>query len=236
MKHGVLMLHLISPARAESIIERYEPKIREICGKYGMPPAVLKAVLYTEMIRIDLMDVAADLVVRLGAFSRKDSSTGYAQIFGYVALNAANFAVDRGLASYASLGLGTSSGAKLHDSADSKKADQNASVKRTGEADDSTDTAKADLTGSTVQQRRLDPKNPADVRMVWLKIHKDPAANMEFAALNLLSCAEEMTGRIDFGGYTPEELKLVFARYNANVKRITPYGEEAYGHYLRYSG
>jgi len=228
------MIRLYTPFRAESIIERYDPKIREICGKYGMPPAVLKAVLYTEMTRIDLMDVAADLVVRLGAFSRKDSSTGYAQIFGYVALNAANFAIDRGLASYASLGLGASSGSQLHDSADSKKADQYVSVKRTAETDDSTDTAKADLTGSAIQFRRLDPKNPGDVRMVWLKIHKDPAANMEFAALNLLSCAEEMTGRIDFGGYTPEELKLVFARYNANVKRITPYGEEAYGHYLRY--
>ena len=186
------MVRLYSPARAESIIKKYDHKIREICGKYGLSPAVLKAVLYTEMIRIDLMDLTADLVVRLGAFSRKDSSTGYAQIFAYVALNAANFAVDRGLADYSSLGLDEPS-------------------------------------------RRLDPKNPADLRMVWLKIHKDPAANMEFAVLNLLSCAEEMTGRINFNGYTPEELKLIFTRYNANVKHIAPYGEEAYRHYLRYS-
>ena len=186
------MLRLYTPARVERIIDKYDPKIREICGRYGLPPAVLKAVLYTEMIRLDLLDIAADAAVRMGAFFKKDSSTGYAQIFGYVALNAANFAADRGLASYASLGL-----------------EENG--------------------------RRLDPKNPADVWKVWQKIHKDPAANLEFAALNLLSCAEEMTGRIDFCSVTPGELKLILSRYNGRVKQITDYGEEAYGHYLRYN-
>ena len=185
------MLKLYTPARGESIIKKYDPVIRKISGKYGLPPAVIKAVLYTEMIRIDLLDIAADLAVRMGAFFKRDSSTGYAQIYGYVAINAANFAADRGIASYASLGLGR-------------------------------------------RRRRLNPKNPADVRKVWLKIHRDPAANMEFAVLNLLSCAEEMTGRIDFEGYTPEELKLILSRYNGNVKWITSYGEEAYGHYQRY--
>ena len=55
----------------------------------------------------DHMDVAADLAVRLGIFPKKDSSTGYAQIFGYVGMNAANFAVDQGLSTYESLGIET---------------------------------------------------------------------------------------------------------------------------------
>ena len=46
--------------------------------------------------------------------------------------------------------------------------------------------------------------------------------------------AEEMTSRIDFGGFTPGELKLILSRYNGRVKSITAYGEEAYGHYQRY--
>ena len=47
--------------------------------------------------------------------------------------------------------------------------------------------------------------------------------------------AEEMTSRIDFSGFTPGKLKLILSRYNGKVKQITDYGEEAYGHYLRYN-
>ena len=59
---------------------------------------------------------------------------------------------------------------------------------------------------------------------------------MTAAALNLLSAAEEKTGRIDFPSYSPEELKLIFTRYNGTVPHITPYGEAVYRHYLRYAG
>ena len=41
-----------------------------------------------------------------------------------------------------------------------------------------------------------------------------------------------MTGRIDFEHYTPEEMKLIFTRYNGNLKQISPYGEKAYQYYL----
>lgn len=47
--------------------------------------------------------------------------------------------------------------------------------------------------------------------------------------------AEEMTSRIDFSGFTPGKLKLILSRYNGKVKQITDYGEEVYGHYLRYN-
>ena len=83
--------------------------------------------------------------------------------------------------------------------------------------------------------RKIRSEDSGDLRKVWKRIRKDPAANLEFAALNLLSCAEEMTGRIDFCGFTPGELKLILSRYNGRVKQITDYGEEAYGHYLRYN-
>ena len=184
------MLRLISPKRADRILERHSPWIRRLSERYGVPEAALKAILYQEMTMMNLGDAAADLVVLTGAFHKKDSSTGYAQIFGRVGLNAANYAVDRGLATYDSLGIPCS--------------------------------------------RRLSPNDTEDVRLVWRKLHRDEKANMEFATLNLLACAEEMTGRVDFASYSPNELKLVFTRYNADVSRITPYGEKAYERYLHY--
>lgn len=71
--------------------------------------------------------------------------------------------------------------------------------------------------------------------MIWTRLNTDTKFNLELAALNLLAAAEEMTGRIDFGGYSADELKLVLTRYNADVKHITAYGEAAYQHYLRYN-
>ena len=185
------MLKLIREEKAEKILREHDGWLQEISEKYPLPKAVLQAVLFKEMTDIDLADPAADLLVRLGKFSKKDSSTGYAQIFGYVALGAVNFAVDRNLATYESLGISC--------------------------------------------DHRLDRNNPADVRMIWKKLDTDPRFNMEAAALNLLSCAEEMTGRIDFSHYTPEELQLVLTRYNANVRHITDYGKQTYEYYLKFS-
>ena len=50
------------------------------------------------------------------------------------------------------------------------------------------------------------------------------------------NAAEEMTGRIDFASFSERELKLVFTRYNADVKYITSYGEQAYAYYLGFGG
>ena len=180
----------ISPRRAEKILARYAPWIRELSGKYGVPPEVIRAILYKEMTDTDILDAAADLAVRTGLFRKKDSSTGYGQIFGRVGLNAVNFAADRGLTTYEALGLPAG--------------------------------------------RRLEADILGDVRTVWRLLHKNPRANIEISTLNLLSAAEEMTGRIDFAGYSPEDLKLVLTRYNADVRHVTPYGEEVYAHVLRY--
>ncbi len=193
------MLKLFNPKAAERIIARYAPQINEISSRFALPAACIKAILYQEITGIDLFDILVDLLVQRnqrrgifgpGRLQKTDSSTGYAQIFGFVAINALNFAADRGLASYAALGVPT--------------------------------------------DHRLDPAALPDIRLVWGRLHRDPIFNMTAAALNLLSAAEEKTGRIDFPSYSPEELKLIFTRYNGTVPHITPYGEAVYQHYLRY--
>ena len=99
------MFKPFSPMRAKKTLARYESWIQAVSARYSVPAAIVKAILYQEMVQIDLVDYAADLAVGSGLFKKKDSSTGYAQIYGYVGLNAANFAVDRGLATYESLGI-----------------------------------------------------------------------------------------------------------------------------------
>ena len=184
------MKGIISEKRAEKIIEKYDAWITEVAGRYKMPSAAIKAILYKEMIMIDIMDVLADIAVWTGLFSKKDSSTGYAQIFGAVGLDAVNFASDRGLADYESLGIHC--------------------------------------------DHRLDRSGIKDVRLVWKLLRFNRRANIEIASLNILSAAEEMTGRTDLADFTDEELMLTFTRYNANARHITPYGEDVFRHYLRY--
>ena len=82
----------------------------------------------------------------------------------------------------------------------------------------------------------LSPTRPEDLQLVWRRLHSDRAFNLSCAALNLLHAAFQMTGRVDFGSFSPEEVKLVFSRYNGNVKHITAYGEQAYLYYLEFSG
>ena len=186
------MFEIISRKRAEKIIEKHDAWIQEVSARYVIPSAAIKAILFKEMIMIDVMDLVADLAVWTGLFSKKDSSTGYAQIFGRVGLDAVNFAADRELSDYDSLGIRCS--------------------------------------------HRLDRSNIKDVRFVWKLLRFDRRANIEIASLNILSAAEEMTGRTDLSNFSDEELKLTFTRYNANTKQITPYGEDVFRHYLRYLG
>lgn len=207
------MLKLYSKAAAERILRRYEPWIDEVAARYALPSPFIKAFLYREITEIDLLDLAADLAVRvnwlvypltggsarrrIGAESRRgllgrlDSSTGYAQIFAFVAINAVGFALDRGLADHESLGVDPA--------------------------------------------HRPDSGDPDDLREMWRRLNRDRKFNMEAAALNLIAAAEETTGRIDFGGYSADEIKRIFTRYNGTANHITAYGEEAYRHYLRYA-
>ena len=178
------MLKLISHRHAIRILRRYSAWIDTVSGRYAVPSAVIKAILYKEMINIDILDPLADLAVLTGLFHKRDSSVGYAQIFGRTAINAVNFAVGRGLADYASLGLPAG--------------------------------------------RSLDPGKAEDIRLMWKYLRKNRNANIEAAAMNLLSCAQEMTGRTDFGSFSDDELKLVLTRYNADTDHITVYGEDVF--------
>lgn len=81
----------------------------------------------------------------------------------------------------------------------------------------------------------LSEDDPEDLRLVWRRLKRDTAFNLSCAALNLLLCAWQMTGRVAFDSYSPQEIKLIFTRYNADVKHVTAYGEEAYAWYLRFS-
>lgn len=81
----------------------------------------------------------------------------------------------------------------------------------------------------------LSPDDPEDLRLVWHRLRRDRVFNLSCAALNLLHCAWQMTRRLAFGSYSPQEMKLIFTRYNADVKQVTQYGEEAYAWYLRFS-
>ena len=190
------MLKLYSPKAAERIIRRQKETIDDIAARYAVPAPFIQALLYTELIRIDVFDPLADLLVRMNhgngtaLLNKRDSSTGYGQIFGFVAVNAVNFAVERGLERSADIGL---------------------------------------------PDRQLDPDNPADVFLVWNHLNREPEFNIALSTLNLISAAEEITGRIDFSSYSPDEIRRIYTRYNGTVPHITPYGEEAYSHYLRYA-
>ena len=212
------MLRIISRRRAEKIIAAEAEKIRSLECRYGLPCAYLQAILLKEMTEIDVLDLAADLAVKLywirydmlslarrilkqppldgfpeGLLKKRDSSTGYAQIFAYVAIRAIAFSLENGL-----------------------------------------DDGLEDFGLSA--DHPLRETNPADLRLIWRRLNRDTAFNLRAAALNLIAAAEEMTGRIDFSSYTPEEIQAIFTRYNANTRVITAYGRETYQYYLIYRG
>lgn len=103
-------MKIYTQEKINSTIDKYSGWIREVGSRYHIPPAVIKAVMYKEMKETDELDPLVDLAVHTGMFAKKDSSTGYMQIFGYVGLNAVNRAVRLGLTGYDKLGLVLRSG------------------------------------------------------------------------------------------------------------------------------
>ncbi|MBQ6479378.1 MAG: hypothetical protein IJI44_08475 [Erysipelotrichaceae bacterium] len=184
------MIRIISDKEAEKTIKEYQDWISTVAERYRVPSAVIKAILFTEMTRMDILDSLCDWIVETDLFSKKDSSSGYAQIFAYVGIKAVNFALDEGITDYRKLRISSN--------------------------------------------HRLDGSDPDDIRLMWNLLRHDPKANIEIATLNLLCCAKEMTGSMDFSRFSENDLKLVLTRYNAATDHVTAYGEEAYGHYCRY--
>ena len=103
------MIKLYSLEKTEKIIKEMEPSIHKASEDYHVPEAFIKAILYREIKEIDLLDVMVDVVVKSRLlsrlFHRYDSSTGYGQIYGFVAINALNFALENQLVTKTKLGL-----------------------------------------------------------------------------------------------------------------------------------
>ena len=95
------MFRLYSLNRTQKVISKMEPAIRRVSDEYRVPQSALKAVMYRETKEIDLFDAAADVIVLVKTLGkllhRTDSSTGYMQIYGFVGVNALNFASDHGI-------------------------------------------------------------------------------------------------------------------------------------------
>ncbi|MCR5088182.1 MAG: hypothetical protein K6C08_01550 [Oscillospiraceae bacterium] len=199
------MFRLYSFRRARRAIEGEASFIGQVSEKYGLPASWIQAILLKEMTELDVFDLLADFAVRLYYFNcgiagerkrfpnvpgKRDSSTGWSQIYAFVAINALNFAADRGLADYADFGLNP--------------------------------------------DRRLDRDCPEDRWQIWKRLKSDRHFNIEMCALNLLSCAEERTGRTDTSTFSEEECKLTFSRYNGTVPHVTPYGETVWQYQREY--
>lgn len=190
------MIKRYSSAAVRKIIRRYLPDIKAAESAYGVPAPCIQAVLFQELTAMDWLDPLADLAVacywrfqpiwdHLGIPAKRDSSTGYGQIFAATAIQAINYAYEKGM-------------------------------------------------------RELPIVAPlnmqASMRNVWRKLHGDMQFNIHCIALCLLHAADEMAGSTDFSAFSPEELQLIFTRYNANTHRITPYGKETYKHYQTFQG
>jgi len=206
------LFRLYSPRQAERIIRRYDDWLQTMQEHYGVPCGCIKTVLFQEMTAMDGLDILADWSVKLywlkysllsrlrrickmppypgfpgGLLRKRDSSTGYGQVFARTAIQAIRFSLEKGLdESPQALGL----------------------------------------------KNVPDENEPDDLRLIWYRLHREPRFNIRMAALTLLSAAEETTGRMDFSSYTPEEIQLIFTRYNANTKSVTDYGREAYQYYI----
>ena len=100
------LFHLYSQDSARKIIDQNSALIDSICNSYHLPSAYLNAILRMELPELNLFDKLADVLVAFnwaryklfGTFDLErhtrnplkkfDSSTGYAQIFAQVAINA----------------------------------------------------------------------------------------------------------------------------------------------------
>ena len=185
-----------SQAAVQKVMRRCYPHIKVAERAYGVPAACIQAVLYRELTGMDWLDPLADLAVacywrfqplwdRLGLPAKRDSSTGYGQIFASTAIKAINFAYENGIRDLP---------------------------------------AAAPLDGQTA------------LGEVWRRLHRDIPFNVRCIALCLLHAAYEMTGSTDFSSFSPDDLQLIFTRYNADTQTVTLYGKETYGYYQSFQG
>ena len=102
--------------RIRRILARQESNMHRICAEYRLPCPCLMAVVEKELSEMDVLDRAADLAVLLYwahyalfrhplPHGKRDSSTGYGQVFAATAIRAVRLAVEKGWDDCAALGL-----------------------------------------------------------------------------------------------------------------------------------
>ena len=197
----MISLTLYPKQKVEQILSDNHDLIENICASYHLPPAYLKAILLMELPMVNLADIAADAVVGLNWLR-------------YSLFH--SFTLDRHTRNpFRKYDSSTGYGqifAQVAIEAILFARDQHIPL----------------FTGT---KDKLDPLNPDDLEQVWKRLHHDRVFNLSCAALNILHAAYQMTGRIDFEGYSDTEKKMIFTRYNGNVKTISEYGEQAYQYY-----
>lgn len=195
------MLKLYSIKKAQRIISDHSDLIDSICTSYHLPSACLKAILLMEIPEIDLIDVVADTSVMLN-WLRYSLSHSY---------NPERHTRNPLRKFDSSTGYG--------------QIFSRVAIEAILFARSRGIPVDAGISGE------LSPARPDDLRRVWLRLNRDPVFNLRCSALNLLHAAFQMTGRVDFEHYTDEEMKMIFTRYNGNVKKISAYGEKAFQYY-----
>ena len=115
------MFELYSRASAEEAIGRERDCILAAAKKCGVPASWIKGILLQEMTKLNVLDLFADLAVRFYYFrfhlfkrapkvkslffGKNDSSTGWAQVYAFCAIDSLNYAAERGIAGYEDFGL-----------------------------------------------------------------------------------------------------------------------------------
>ena len=204
-------MKLYSPNRAERILRSLDSDIEGICRMVHLPSAVLKAVLYKEITDIDFFDPLADAIVafnwqRVYLLNHLPDLEGKQNKSGFFRKFDSSTGYGQIFARTAILAIRFA-------------------------------TTHGIITTETLGLRKgqtFSPDSPADVFEIWKKLHRERSFNLACSSLNLLFAAWDMNGRITFENFSPDELKLTFTRYNANVRQITPYGEVTYQYYLKY--
>ena len=200
------MIKYYSVKKAQEIVRNNAVLIGKVCASCQIPEAYLKAVLLSEIPEIDLFDSLADSVV---------------------ALNWLRYSLFR------------SYNPEKHTKNPLRKFDSSTGYGQifSRVAVEALLFARSrGIPAGECIRGELSPANPDDLRRIWFRLRHDKEFNLTCSALNLVFAAYQMTGRIGFGEYTPEEIKLIFSRYNGNVRHITAYGEKAYAYYLKTAG
>ena len=207
------MIKLYSPKRAERILTALDDEITFICRILHLPTAALKAVLYKEITDIDLFDPLSDAVVALNL-----QRIRLLQAFPEPHNNRQKPSVLRKFDSSTGYGQIFAHTAIL-------------AIRFAAERG----ILSTEALGLE-KDRVLSADSLSDRAEIWRKLHSDHTFNLICTALNLIYASWEMTGKTDFESLTPEEIKLVFTRYNADVRHITLYGEITYRYYKHYLG